>query len=512
MQSMNVLCEFALQGAVGFAIGAGTNDLAIRWVFWALFAKKKQAIANAVQTVVSKELMSPDKIAARLASPEVSASVHAALLGAVTELAARPLPSLDALARQYADLRLETLQSRLAGLAADVVAGRLAQPAFRDEVVRPFLESQWGQLAACRSADLLPASTRDLLAGLPERLADAVLAPEQRERLCTVLADGVRAWMADYPTPATFLGGAHVEELTRLAGTRTQLLGEELAALLATPPAQSALLEAIRSALQTQLNTLGPVGSLLGGLSGAALVEAQLAKFCATLPSALRAQLAKEAEALRLQGLVEAAVRKLLGRTGGELLDAEAQGGLERHFAAFLASAAVRDMARHGFAGVVAALLESVQRSRLEEVAARLSSGGDLSAALDWSAAALHNALRSAEIAPAVERQAESAIRELCQRPLGAPDRFLPDGAKPRLAALLAGCLTAFARDNVEALAERTRIFDIISESIIVYDEKKMEQIARSVANRELRWVTLSGGIIGLVVGIVQGLLLLLLK
>ena len=34
---MTLLAQMAIQGAVGFAIGAGTNDLAIRWVFNALF-------------------------------------------------------------------------------------------------------------------------------------------------------------------------------------------------------------------------------------------------------------------------------------------------------------------------------------------------------------------------------------------------------------------------------------------------------------------------------------------
>ena len=61
---MHTALEFLLQGTVGFAIGAGTNDLAIRWVFWALLSKKKHEIAEAVQKVVSSELMSPDKIVA----------------------------------------------------------------------------------------------------------------------------------------------------------------------------------------------------------------------------------------------------------------------------------------------------------------------------------------------------------------------------------------------------------------------------------------------------------------
>lgn len=71
---MTLALQIIIQGAVGFAIGAGTNDLAIRWIFNAVFYKKKKAIAASVQEVVSKELMSPEKIVARLSRPEVRAA------------------------------------------------------------------------------------------------------------------------------------------------------------------------------------------------------------------------------------------------------------------------------------------------------------------------------------------------------------------------------------------------------------------------------------------------------
>ena len=113
---------------------------------------------------------------------------------------------------------------------------------------------------------------------------------------------------------------------------------------------------------------------------------------------------------------------------------------------------------------------------------------------------------------PQLARQAELAVGRLCARPIGPLDPFLPADAKPRLAGLLADQVTAFATANLSELVERTRIWDVISESIVVYDEKKMEQITRSVANRELLWVTLLGGVIGLIVGIAQSVLLYVLN
>ena len=71
---MSFIWQAILQGSVGFTIGAGTNDLAIRWLFATVFTRKKRAIAQSVQKVVSTELMSSDKIVARISDPNVLAA------------------------------------------------------------------------------------------------------------------------------------------------------------------------------------------------------------------------------------------------------------------------------------------------------------------------------------------------------------------------------------------------------------------------------------------------------
>ena len=73
---MTLLAQMAIQGAVGFVIGAGTNDLAIRWVFNALFTKKKKLIAENTKEVICNELMTSEKIVAKLSSPDVKAALE----------------------------------------------------------------------------------------------------------------------------------------------------------------------------------------------------------------------------------------------------------------------------------------------------------------------------------------------------------------------------------------------------------------------------------------------------
>ena len=58
---MTFLAQALIQGAVGFAVGAGTNDLAIRWIFRTIY-RKKLVLGKAIQDVISTELMSPDLV------------------------------------------------------------------------------------------------------------------------------------------------------------------------------------------------------------------------------------------------------------------------------------------------------------------------------------------------------------------------------------------------------------------------------------------------------------------
>jgi len=100
---VNPLLIAVIHGAVGFAIGAGTNDLAIKWIFHAIFAKKKREIAESVRDVISTELMTPDKVASQLATPESMDALKAMFEKHVSDVCARDLPSIDILPRPLKD-------------------------------------------------------------------------------------------------------------------------------------------------------------------------------------------------------------------------------------------------------------------------------------------------------------------------------------------------------------------------------------------------------------------------
>ena len=106
---MTLLVQMAVQGAVGFAIGAGTNDLAIRWVFNALFTKKKRLIAENTKEVICNELMT--------ASPEVRAALERDVRNRLDALDDKAKTLLGGLGRGFEPLLPRLLKEEIRALS-----------------------------------------------------------------------------------------------------------------------------------------------------------------------------------------------------------------------------------------------------------------------------------------------------------------------------------------------------------------------------------------------------------
>jgi len=117
---MTFLTQTLVQGAVGFAVGAGTNDLAIRWIFRTVY-RKKRAIGKAIQDIISTELMSPERIIARLSSPDVREMLERNIREAIDRHCLREYASVKDLAagNPIAENALTDGVERLASRLAD---------------------------------------------------------------------------------------------------------------------------------------------------------------------------------------------------------------------------------------------------------------------------------------------------------------------------------------------------------------------------------------------------------
>ena len=404
---MNPLVLACIEGAVGFAIGAGTNDLAIRWIFHTVFAKKKRAIAEAVQRVISNELMTPEKVAQRLTEPSAQSALKSSFADYIDEFCARDLPAFDQLPEISTALPLA------------------------DEALEAFGEA----------------------------FAEVLLVGEGRRRFGETIASGLTEMITAFPTPMAVAGPKNAAAFAQMVAARSDFLVEEFARLLAMPDAQTLLLDALVKAVKRRLSAYGMLGAFITTAVGFGPVEDRLAGFCRTVPESLREQFADEAERRRLEKAAEEALVALMRRNWTELTDFSNRAKVSRNVESLLADQASASTLSHLVACWASALLQTVRRI-----------------------------------------------------PIGRLDRFFGPELRHSLAGLCAAECGAFARERTADLMRETRIWDVVYDSIVGYDEKKMEAVTRSVANRELRGVTLWGGVIGFGVGFFGSLLVHFLR
>jgi len=120
---MTFLTQTLIQGAVGFAVGAGTNDLAIRWIFRTVY-RKKRVLGKAIQDIISTELMSPERIIARLSNPDVRETLERNIRETVDNHCLVEFPSPKELVRGNAvaeDALTDGVERLAARLADDLV-------------------------------------------------------------------------------------------------------------------------------------------------------------------------------------------------------------------------------------------------------------------------------------------------------------------------------------------------------------------------------------------------------
>ena len=180
---MTFLTQTLIQGAFGFAVGAGTNDLAIRWIFRTVY-RKKLILGRAIQDIISTELMSPERIIARLSDPEVREKLERNIREQIDAHCIIEYPSVNEIATR------STVAANAVNDGIERLAARLA-----DDLVHYYTE-QDARVVFVRNVF---GKIRGVLGPLmPDLLGLVVRMPELHARVQTEIARALKGF-ADRP-------------------------------------------------------------------------------------------------------------------------------------------------------------------------------------------------------------------------------------------------------------------------------------------------------------------------
>lgn len=144
--------------------------------------------------------------------------------------------------------------------------------------------------------------------------------------------------------------------------------------------------------------------------------------------------------------------------------------------------------------------------SKLNDVLAGAESrtwGELLSAFSDETVAGwIREAARSPRTATLVAEATRGALRGALDRPIGRPGRWLPSEAPARLASTIAPALWDWLYNQVPALVQRLDIEQMVERKVLGFSTHRIEEIIRSVTQKELNLIVNLGYVLGAVIGV----------
>lgn len=491
---------YVANALIAAALGAGTNELAIIAILRFILPSKKAEIARRIRDIIATDLLSPAKMQEKMDDPQIGELLFRHIDDALAGLLARELPSPDDLLSGHEEV-FSSLLNRLRTSLLDEYSQRVSAADFSAAIVRPFLEERWQMLRnrtprslLHRSADTLPADVASWLESL-----------ESSDYLRTKLRRGLDGWlsgrMAEARSPAELFSPAIATAAEELAVSQAPVIVEQLTDLLRQPEVSATISNAIMDAIRRQLRGQGVMGGLKGIFANAIKIEEDVRGVVKGLPDTLHDNFHQPHNRAKLARVLRDAVRKTLERDMDANLKSDAMRSkvldllMERlwqkdTFARF-GEQATRSIAR-GLDNTVEQLLEK----------AGVAGSGEV--LFDEAAERCRRILAAPATRDLLASQYDEAVAAWRVRPLGKPGRFISEETRKRLAGIVADEIRLMLRQRLGEFAEESGVWDIVTKSIENYNNDELVALIKQLARSELRMVTVLGGVIGLVVGILQ--------
>lgn len=492
---------YLVNAAIAAALGAGTNELAIIAILRYILPRKKSEIAHRIRDVIATDLISPDKIREKVDDPRVSVLLEQNLDAAFAEFLARDLPSPDELMEGHL-AEADAMQARGVSSLLDEFARRVAEPDFAGEVLRPFLAERWQALRQRTPRSLLTKQADNL----PDFARSWILSLADSQPLRDSLRRSLERWLGN-----RIEGSANAAEVLspglvaaaeeELAVSQAPAIIHQLTDILREPGVRGIISGGIMEAIRGQLRGQGLMGGIKGAFVNAMGVREDIEGICRRLPDALEASFNQPINRERLTLALRYAVRKGMNRELHDDFRSPARRGQ------------LIDMALDGlwrgeaFAKAADKAGRFVERSlgdTLEETLGRLGAEDSVDSVLDEVTARCLRILSHPATREMAARQLGEMLAAWRARPLGRLERFVNEDTRRRLSAAAAEEARTLIRARLEDFTEKAGLWDIVTSSIEGYDDRELSNLVQQLARSELRWVTILGGVIGAMVGLLQ--------
>ena len=495
-----MLTTYIVNALVAAALGAGTNEIAIVAILRYILPRKKSEMARRIRNIIATDLMSPDKMRDKLEEPQITDLLHKNIEQTINEVLERDLSAPSVLLADHMR-EMDALTTRLRDSLLDEVTQRFSDPGFSETIIRPFLAERWDTLKHRSPASLLSGRASDLTDFVQQWAASL----EHSESLKRNLRLALDKWLAERfeqaDSLAAMLPPGLITAIEDLAAAQTPAIVEQLANVLREPAIRDAISTSIMAAINGQVQNQGLWGDLKGILINMMSIENDVRGICRRLPDLLRDNLDKGDN----RAYFSAALKDAIRHSFRQPLAADFKHADKRR--AFVDMVVDHLWTPGVFSEIgvkVRAVVEEAMRRSIQESFMKLGIGASSDALLDEAAVRCRRIIASDATRELLSGQFDELVGMWKEKPLGRLGRFVGTSARASAAAIIAEEVRSMLRLRLDSFAEEAGVWDIVTSSIENYDNKQISDMVIQLARSELRWVTVLGGVIGVIVGVIQ--------
>jgi uncharacterized protein DUF445 len=457
-----------LQGLVTVGVGALSGGITNAVAVWMLFhpyerrglgplaiqgaiPKNKARLAKSIGKTVGQRLLTEEDLARQLGAPGLREAFDRAIAGFLDTALNTPRGPLREELPPTLVVELEASLEPLAAALAERLAEFVEGPGFDEAVARYVKLERWVEEGVSRPE--LEQAVRRFVAAHRARL----LLDERPllDRLPDGLIAAVQQAIADYLPIAV----------------------ERLGALLADPDARERIRDGLKRFLDRAIKNLMVHERVMAKL---VITEKRLDRLLDGLEDGGFADLAEVFETAEFRAQVARAVNDAVVRfLRAPLADRLWALGPDR--------------------------LDGVERTAADYVLAALRAPETRA----WAVARAHDAIALTRDALAgaagkqrVAEAAHAAVRALLDRPIGRPADLLPGDAEARLRRALSEPLWTWMQRQVPVIVSQLSVQEMVEQKVMGFSVDRMEEIIKTVTQRELRLIVQLGYVLGALVGL----------
>lgn len=511
-ETSTLLLQAVTTIGVGALSGGLTNAVAISmlfhpyepkrllfFTFHGAIPKNKERLAKSIGKTVGERLLTPEDLERELTAPGLREAFVGALNGWMHRALESEFGSVREMLPPTVTVELERAAAELAPTVADRFVEYAATPAFRD-AARTFIARQGEALKDRPVGEVLTDERQEQIKAWAAKSVDQLTRSPEFERGIREFVERQVDRLAADPEPLLDrLPAGLVAAVEAGINAYLPVALERLAGILKRPDAKERVKTTVHNLFRRFTSDLLLHERIVAKLM---VSEKTIGRMLDTFErdgveqiSRLLDEPVMGAELARavneaVVSFLRKPLRDHLGALEGEKLD-----GLKRTAADYVMSA-LRDPQTQRYA--IAKLDEALE-------GAERRTFGDLLAlvpperAADW----LQEAAQSAQVRTWIAEGVERGGRALLERRIGRPASLLPPDAPERIVASLADPMWDWIRGQVPGVVAQLSVRDMVEAKVRGFSVQRMEEIIRTVTQRELDLIVKLGYVLGGFVGAV---------